>query len=115
MKSEVEFPPVGTIVSVLIELDKPASTCIHDLARQPMCTIIPLQEKPDPGADGPWILSCWGNGPGIVCFLDDWDGKPFLDAEIIEIKPRSVIGRAMEPEYENDGASDSTSAERSLR
>lgn len=101
MKTETSFPPVGTVVSVLIELDRPASACIHDLAQQPMCTIIPLQEKPDPEADGPWILSCWGNGPGIVCFLDEWDGKPFFDVEIIATRPRSVVAHALEPQPDN--------------
>ena len=113
MKPEVKFPPIGMVVGVPIEIDRPASTCIHDMARRPMCTIIPLQEKPDPEADGPWILSPWGNGPGIVCFLDEWDGEPFFDVEIVVIMPKSVIARPLEPEY--DGASDPMSTERGLR
>ncbi len=91
-----EMPPPGIIVSVLIQLDESASTCIHDMAQRSMCTIIPLADTPR-FAEGPWILSCWGNGPGIVCFLLDWNGKSFRDVEIIEVKDRCVIGRALEP------------------
>ncbi len=77
MKPVIEFPPPGTVVSVPIELDMPASVCIHHLVKRPMCTIIPLEHKPDSEANGPWILSPWGNGPGFVCFLVDWDGEEF--------------------------------------
>jgi len=114
MKAEVKFPPIGATVSVPIEIDRPASTCIHDTANRPMCTIIPLAEKPDADSAGPWILSPWGNGPGIACFLEEWDGEPFFDVEIVEIMPKSVIARPLEPEYD-DGASDPMSAERGLR
>ncbi|MCK9557058.1 MAG: hypothetical protein M0R50_03325 [Candidatus Cloacimonetes bacterium] len=88
-------PTVGTIISVLQEVNKSASVCTHDLANRDMCTIIPLEQKPNPQSDGPWMLSCWGNGAGIACFLDDWDGKPFRSIEIISVGPKSVIGMAL--------------------
>ena len=111
MKSEVELPSPGMVVGVPIEIDRPASVCTHDQAKRPMCTIIPLAEKPDPEADGPWILSCWGNGPGIVCFLEGWDGKEFFDVQITERREKSVIAVPLK----EDGASDPKSAERGLR
>ncbi len=92
MKSlKVEMPPLGMIVAVPYEINDPASFCLHDMARRAMCTIIPVGETPR-GAEGPWILSPWGNGPGIVCFLDDWDGKDFLEVKIVEIHSNSVVG-----------------------
>ncbi len=92
MKSErVDMPSLRMMVSVPVGIDQFASTCIHDTAQRPMCTIIPLGACPR-FAQGPWILSPWGNGPGIVCFLDDWDGKPFMDVRIVEIHNASVVG-----------------------
>jgi len=77
MKPIIDKPPIGTVISTVIA-DKtlPASVCVHSLALRPMCTIIPVEKEPN------WILSIWGNGPGIVCFLVDWDGKLFYDVEI---------------------------------
>lgn len=105
MKGEVELPSPGMVVGVPIEIERPASVCLHDQAKRPMCTIIPLGETPDPEAEGPWILSCWGNGAGIVCFLEAWDETAFFDVEIIETRDKSVIARALK----QDGAPDSTS------
>ncbi len=86
-----DMPPLGTLISVPVGIDESATTCIHDKAKRPMCTIIPLGACPR-FANGPWILSPWGNGPGIVCFLDDWDGEPFFDVRIVEIHSLSVTG-----------------------
>ena len=96
----VAYPEPGMVISVLLELDKPATVCTHDRALRPMCTIIPLAERPDDDADGPWILSCWGNGPGIVCFLDEWDGNPFYDVEVIKVNRKSVTARPLSVEEE---------------
>ena len=89
-----KFPSVGMVVGVPSEIERPASTCIHHLANRPMCTIIPLQQTPD-GAQGPWILSPWGNGPGLVCFLEEWDGEPFFDVEILHVMPKSVVAQPL--------------------
>ena len=91
-KPIVDKPPVGTIVSVLLEVTKTPSVCIHHEAKQLMCTIIPLENKPNLESDGPWMLSCWGNGPGIVCFLQDWHGEEFRSVKIVEVWPKSVVG-----------------------
>ena len=88
-------PPVGTIVSVLSEIDKLPSVCVHHEAERLMCTIIPLEEKPNAEADGPWIISCWGNGPGIVCFLVDWNGEPFRSVKIVAQNSCSVIAEVI--------------------
>lgn len=96
-------PKVGDVISVLPEIDSPATVCFHSKAGKPMVTIIPLQFKPNEDADGPFILSCWGNGPGIVCFLEDYEvGEEFYDVEIIEVRPNSVIGRILQPIFEEE-------------
>jgi hypothetical protein len=100
-KPKVVFPRKGTVVSVPIEIGQPASVCFHHEARRPMCTIIPLENKPDPDADGPWILSPWGNGPGIVCFLVKWDGEEFYDVEIVKVQPHSVLAAPLEPHFDS--------------
>lgn len=99
-KPQTLFPHRGATISVPIEVDRPASVCIHNLAKRPMCTIIPLEQKPDEDADGPWILSPWGNGDGIVCFIEKWDGQEFYDVEIIRVNARSVTGVPLEPDFE---------------
>ena len=93
-KPEVDKPPIGTVVSTVIaDLKCPVSVCVHSLARRPMATIIPVEAEPY------WILSIWGNGPGIACFLVDWNGKPFYDLEITKIGPKSVEGRPLPPDF----------------
>ena len=87
----IDKPPVGAIVSVLPEIDKVPSVCVHHEADRIMCTIIPVEKLPYPEADGPWMLSCWGNGPGIVCFLQDWQGEPFRSVRIVAQNAKSVI------------------------
>lgn len=91
-KPRDEKPPIGTIVSVLLEVSKQPSVCVHHAAKRLMCTIIPLEHKPNLESDGPWMLSCWGNGPGVVCFLEGWHGEEFRSVKIVETRPMSVIG-----------------------
>lgn len=87
-----EKPEVGIVVSTVIaDIGLPASVCYHNLAEQDMCTIIPVEEEPY------WILSCWGNGPGIACLLEDWDGQYFYDVEILEVRNKSVLARPLKP------------------
>ena len=93
-RKNVEKPNVGDVISTVIaDISYPASVCVHSLARRPMCTIIPVENDPH------WILSIWGNGPGIACFLVDWDGKPFYDVEIIDVGGKSVTGRPIKPDF----------------
>ena len=94
-RRSVEKPDVGDVISTVIaDLSCPASVCVHSLARRPMCTIIPVEDDPY------YILSIWGNGPGIACFLTDWDGKPFYDLKIVSISPKSVVGKPLKPNFE---------------
>ena len=99
--AKVGMPPIGTIISVpplRSASDKPASVCIHHGARRSMCTIMEVETEPY------WFLSCWGNGPGYVCFLEDWDGKSFYDVEITQVNLKSVSGIALEEEEEPNDA-----------
>ena len=92
-RRNVEKPDIGDVISTVIgDLNCPASVCNHSLSHKPMCTIIPVENDPY------FILSIWGNGPGIVCFLQDWDGKPFFDVDILTIGPKSVTGRPLPPD-----------------
>ena len=94
-KPEIDKPPIGAVVSVLPEIDKQPSVCLHHAAKRFMCTIIPTEHRPFPDADGPWMLSCWGNGPGIVCFLTGWTGKPFRKVQVVAHSPKSVTAIPM--------------------
>ena len=89
-----EKPPVGTVISTVIaDLKYPASVCVHSLAHRPMVTIIPVEHEPY------WILSIWGNGPGIACFLIDWNGKPYYDVEVVRVGNKSLIARPLPPDF----------------
>ena len=94
------LPPVGTIISVpplKSSEDSPASVCIHCAVGRPMCTIMEVEQEPH------WFLSCWGNGPGFVCFLEKWDPqKPFFDVEIIKVSTKSVTGIPLDPTYSDE-------------
>ncbi|MFA7217671.1 MAG: hypothetical protein WC057_03630 [Dehalococcoidales bacterium] len=86
------LPKIGTKIYVpeeYLDLDEkmfPASVTTHDKVGQKMVTIIPL------GA-APWyVLSPWGNGPGIVAFLQDYSGEKVFGIEVVSHpgKMRSV-------------------------
>jgi hypothetical protein len=86
----------GTVVSTVIaDPSMPASVCTHGTSRRPMCTIIPVEKEPY------WILSCWGNGPGITCLLKDYPGGPFYDVLVLEVRPNHVVGLPLEPNLED--------------
>jgi len=90
---QVQLPEIGTrIYSPEEHLDVgnerwfPASVCVHDKTDEPMVTIIPL------GAEPWYVLSPWGNGPGIVGYLQDYDGGKVFGVEVVSHpeKMRSV-------------------------
>ena len=91
-KFQTVLPEIGTKIYVPeehLDLDEkmfPASVTTHDKVGQKMVTIIPL------GA-APWyVLSPWGNGPGIVAFLQDYSGEKVFGIEVVSHpgKMRSV-------------------------
>ena len=82
-RDPVQLPDIGKKIGVPeihLDLDEmlfAASVCVHDKVGKPMVTIIPL------GA-APWyILSPWGNGPGIVAFLEDYNGGKVFEIEVV--------------------------------
>lgn len=80
------IPPVGTRIAVPVLLDElPASVTIHKTLERPMLTIIPLAESPF------FVLSPWGNGAGIIGFLQEFDNSfDVFEVEVVESNPRSV-------------------------
>jgi len=55
----------------------PATVCEHNQTQKKMVTIIPV------GASPWFILSPWGNGPGIVAYLQDYNDEPVHGIEIV--------------------------------
>lgn len=82
-------PAVGLVVETAV-LETPASVSCHTKNGKPMCTIIEV------GDETKWILSTWGNGPGIVCFLENYHGQDVFSVRILRTTDLSVVGEPVE-------------------
>lgn len=93
---------IGDVISTPIS--DPATVCYHSNWEEPtpMATIITTGAKA-PKNPGPYFLSPWGNGPGIVCYLPDYqEGFDVYKVKVVEIKPASIVAEIVEQRQQRE-------------